>query len=150
MWGSYKTTYGGKWHSVWHIIDINQRSFSEWVSTLQNSLQYLWNTVVLNITLLLVENDKELNCVFLGQLPLLSTCITWFAEFLEHILLEDFHSALPLWQKETAIHLMLESRDSPMCRQLERAVLFVCKIKKFSHILSKLLRNQNLWFQQGA
>lgn len=77
----------------------------------------------LNITLLLVENDKELNCVFLGQrlscLPVLHD-----AEFLEHILLEDFHSALPFVAKETAIHLMLESRDSPMCRQLERAVLF--------------------------
>ena len=129
MWGSDKTTYGGKWHGVWHM-DISHCSFSEWVCALQNSLQGLWDTVVLNITLLLVETDKELNCVFLGQrlscLPVLHDLLSSLNIFCWKI----FILLCLLWQKETAIHLIFESRDSPMWGQLERAVLFCLFSKK--------------------
>lgn len=37
------------------------------MNVLQSYLQYLRKTVILNIPLLLVEADKELGCVFLGQ-----------------------------------------------------------------------------------
>lgn len=80
--------------------------------------------MVLNITLVLVETDKELNCVFLGQclscLPVLHDLLSSLNTFCWKI----FILLCLLWQKETAVHLMLESRDSPVCGQLERAALF--------------------------
>ena len=95
-----------------------------------SSVRCSGDTVVLNITLLLVETDKELNCVFLGQrlscLPVLHDLLSSLNIFCWKI----FILLCLLWQKETAIHLIFESRDSPMWGQLERAVLFCLFSKK--------------------
>lgn len=87
-----------------------------------------------------------------GAASLLSTCITWFAEFLEHILLEDFHSALPFVAKRNCNSFDVGKpwQSNVQTTGKSSSFLFVCFLKKFSHILSKLLRNQNLWFQQRS
>lgn len=94
--------------------------------------RYWWDIVILNVFLLLVETDKELVYILLRQ-HLLG--ITWFAEFLECILLEDFH----LWQTEMQFVLYLKTLTTK-CEENWKGFFFF----KLSHILNKLLRNRIL------
>lgn len=68
----------------------------------------------LNISLLPVETDKDMDCVFLRQHL---ACLSVLHDFLSSLSIsswKDFYSALPFVTKRIAIYFVFENYDNTM------------------------------------